>query len=545
MSDLLPGQSDPTSPTVRHHGRGEGPEREGRLEVGSYGFHAENAAQALASLVGDPDALDGLSAGSEAARHLFIYRSAAVDALRQRVTGLGIEVHTRKRGRRVAQTVSDTTGADYEQVKMLAEVVLALPDLARDQRPRPVDTLTTHWDHPTVENWRRAAVELLCATHVLDSAQEKPWLSDPAAGWYLVKDLAVTTEALIVLDSRLAAVGWFSHRHGAAPTDIRHQVARIGPGPAQKRMIAAQTARSASWFATNPVADAALPRDPEPGSPAPPILGMASMVQTPEQFVAALENLTDRLRPARVTDLALKDAHVPGIGADDSRYLVSNQLQICQSLARLADYSSAGLPFASFFEGRANVLAGLQMHMRYLVDVRKAPTDLARTWWQEEVTSAVVSLEDRLDELQAPGSISSPAATPDVGPEVDQFVTMGTAQMKAVAEAVHATTVMLGRTMRREFLRDFSNVRNADPRYRGAHKKVLRRSQLEATLSDLVNAPAPVLSTPPTVGRSDPSTMSTPVVIQRAALQRAVDASPNNLTPPPPFPAARSSAPTV
>lgn len=513
--------------------------------MGTYGFHAENAARALASLVRDPAALDGLSVGSEAVRHLFIYRSAAVDALRQRVNGLGIEVRARRKGRRVAQTVSDTTGADYEQVKMLAEVVLALPELARDQRPRPVDTLTTHWEHPTVENWRRAAVELLCATHALDGAQEKPWLSDPAAGWHLVKDLAVTTEALIVLDSRLAAAGWFSHRQRAAPTDLHHDVARTGLGPAQKRMVAAQTARSASWFATNSVADTALPRDLSLSSPSPPILGMESMVQTPEQFVAALEHLTDRLRPARATDLVRTAAHVPVIGADDSRYLVSNQMQVCHSLARLADYTPSGRTFVSFFEGRAKVMAALQMNMRYLVDVHEAPTDLARTWWQEEVTSAVVSIEDRLDELQAPGSNSSPAATPDVGPAVDQFVTMGSAQMKAVAEAVHATTVMLGRTMRREFLREFSNVRNADPRYRGLQKKVLRRSQLEATLTDLVNSPSPDPSVPTNVTRGDPSPISVTSVMQRAALHQAVDAAPNNLTPPPPFPAARSTGPSV
>ena len=57
------------------------------------------------------------------------------------------------------------------------------------------------------ELWRQAAVELLAGSHALDAAADQPWLRDPGAGWFVMRDVAVALEAFLVLDARLEEVG--------------------------------------------------------------------------------------------------------------------------------------------------------------------------------------------------------------------------------------------------------------------------------------------------------------------------------------------------
>ena len=69
------------------------------------------------------------------------------------------------------------------------------------------------------------------------------------------------------------------------------------------------------------------------------------------------------------------------------------------------------------------------------------------------------------------------------------------------------------------------------PRHRDGPVRVGRRSRLEATLTDLVNMPAP---SEPAARFSNP--------LQRAALQQSLNLTPTtSARPPTPFPAARSA----
>ncbi len=101
--------------------------------------------------------------------------------------------------------------------------------------------------------------------------------------------------------------------------------------------------------------------------------------------------------------------------------------------------------------------------------------------------------------------------------------------MLALANATHEVTHNLGRSLRRELLRTHSNLRDGSPRHAGGPVRVGRGSRLEATLTDLVNMPAP---------KSPVAQFSNP--LQRAALRQTLDMTPTAPRPPSPFPAARS-----
>src|SRR5437763_71973 len=64
-------------------------------------------------------------------------------------------------------------------------------------------------------------------------------------------------------------------------------------------------------------------------------------------------------------------------------------------------------------------------------------------------------------------------------------------QMLVLANATHHVTHNLGRSLRRELLRSRSNLRDGNPRHEDGPVRVGRRSRLEATVTDLVNMPAP------------------------------------------------------
>ena len=105
------------------------------------------------------------------------------------------------------------------------------------------------------------------------------------------------------------------------------------------------------------------------------------------------------------------------------------------------------------------------------------------------------------------------------------------AQMLELAKATHEVTNNLGKSLRRELLRTNSNLVDANPLHVDGPVRVARYSRLEASLTDLVNMPAP----------SEPATrFSNP--LQRAALQQSLNLTPTtSARPPTPFPAARSA----
>lgn len=462
------------------------------MTVSTYGEHAENAAQALNALIRD----DAIPADEHAVDQLLRCREAVVDALRQRLYDVGQDSWYPPPDHLPARTPKPMlAGLDEKLATLVDNIAFALPSLTLDERRPHSDYLTPASDDPTVESWRMAAIELLSASHTLSAAEEQPWRTDPGAGWWVMRDVAVALEAVLVLDSRLEEVGLLAE----------HQHPEFEMGLAEKRMVLSQTARVATWHATSAAAEEATPRMRQ--AAASKVVEPVSMVSAPTDLAAAQQRLGRFLRPMMASDAFYADE--PEITADSARQVTASQLYLCRAFAAAADQSPKTSMFAAFFADRAEVLEALQPQISHLADVTPAQEpNMRRFWQQSELTTAVARMEDQGVPLR-----------------------LQPTQMAELAKATHEVTHNLGKSLRRELLRTKSNLIDAHPRHRDGPVRVGRRSRLEATLTDLVNMPAP---SEPAARFSNP--------LQRAALQQSLNLTPTtSARPPTPFPAARSA----
>jgi hypothetical protein len=307
----------------------------------------------------------------------------------------------------------------------------------------------------------------------------------------VIRDIAVALEAVLVLDARLAEVGLLNeHHHPESPISLEHQ-----------RLIASQAARVATWYATSDAADTATPRPPGPPSN---ILHPVTLVSAPEDIAAAQQRLARFLRP--ITTRNSMYLGEPEISADSARQITASQLHLCRVFAQMAARSPKTTGFEGFFLERAEVLAALQPQISHLVDLIAQEPERRRFWQQGEVTVAITRMREQRIELR-----------------------LQPHQLLTLANATHDVTRNLGRSLRRELLRSTSNLRDGHPRHADGPLRVGRGSRLEATLTDLVNMPAPT---------SPVARFSTP--LQRAALRHTLDMTPTAPRPPSPYPAARS-----
>ncbi|GAB2444403.1 hypothetical protein GCM10027062_25170 [Nocardioides hungaricus] len=460
------------------------------MTVSTYGEHAENAAQALNDLIRD----DVIPADEVAVDQLLHCRQAVVDALRQRLYDVGQDSWYPPPDHLPARTPKPTlAGLDEKLATLVDNIAFALPTLPLDERRSPADYLTPASTDPTVEAWRAAAIELLAASHALSAAAEQPWRTDPGAGWWVMRDVSVALEAVVVLDSRLEEVGLLAEHQ--RPDDAM----RLD----EKRMVLSQTARVATWHATSASPEAATPRlrQAAPSTVVEPV----SLVSTPDDLAAAQQRLARFLRPLHASDAFY--AAEPEITADSARQVTASQLYLCRAFAKAAGQSVKTGKFAALFEERAEVLESLQPQISHLLDVSEVrDPNMRRFWQQSELTTAVARMEDQ--------------GVP---------IRLQPTQMVELAKATHEVTHNLGKALRRELLRTNSNLRDGNPRHADGPVRVGRRSRLEATLTDLINMPAPKL---PVAQFNNP--------LQRAALRRTLDMTPTASQPPSPFPAARS-----
>lgn len=462
------------------------------MTVTTYGEHAENAAQALNALIRD----DVIPAGEHAVDRLLHCREAVVDALRQRLFDLGQDGWCPPLDHLSAKTPKPSlAGLDAKLATLVDGIVFALPTLPLDEHRSALDYLTPASDDPTVELWRVAAIELLSASHALAAAEERPWRTDPGAGWWVMRDAAVALEAVLVLDSRLEEVGLLA----------QHQRPDYAMGLNEKRLVLSQTARVASWHATSASPEEATPRlQPRARST---VVQPVSLVSTPADLAAAQQRLSGFLRPLSASDAFY--AEEPVITADSARQITASQLYLCRAFAKASDQSAKTSMFGAFFTERAEVLESLQPQLSHLADVKadKEP-NMRRDWQQSELTTAVARMEDR----GVPIRLQPP-------------------QLAELARATHEVTHTLGKAFRRELLRNNSNLIDAHPRHHDGPVRVGRHSRLETTLTDLINMPAP---NEPAARFSNP--------LQRAALQQALNLTPSSSARPPmPFPAARAT----
>lgn len=462
------------------------------MTAATYGWHAENAARALNALV----SADELPADPAAVDQLLHCREAVVDALRQRLYDLGQDDWYPPVDHLPSTTPKPVlAGLDEKLASLVDNIAFALPSLPWDERRSPSEILGAESSDPTVESWRAAAIELLAASHALSAAAEQPWRIDPGAGWWVMRDVAVALEAVLVLDSRLEEVGLLND----------HQRPDYAMGLDEKRMVLSQTARVATWQATSASPEDATPRlrQAEPAG----VLQPVAMVSGPEDLAAAQRRLARFLKPMMANDVFFDDE--PEITADAARQVTASQLYLCRVFAQAAEHSPQTRSLAAFFAERAEVLEELQPRINHLADVADGRDPNKRSSWQQsELTTAVSRMEDQ-----------------------GVAIRLQPAQMVELAKATHEVTHNLGKALRRELLRGNSHLVDADPNRRGGPARVTRRSPLETTVTDLVSLPAP---SEPVARFSNP--------LQRAALQQTLNMTPTtSARPPTPFPAARSA----
>ena len=453
----------------------------------TYGEHAEHAARALNALIID----DLIPTEAEAVDQLLHCREAVVDALRQRLYDIGQDSWYPPPDQLPARTPKPTLpGIDQRLATLVDNIAFALPSLPFDERRSPVETLAAASSDPTVETWRETALELLAGSHALSAASDQPWRQEPGAGWWVMRDVAVALEAVLVLDARLSEVGLLAD----------HDRPHFAMGLSEKRLILSQTARVATWHATSEVPDQATPRGPRSASN---VVQPVSLVSDPEDLAAAQERLGRFLRPLVAFDSTFLGE--PEISADSARQVTASQLYLCRAFAQAAAGSAKTPMLVAFFEERAEVLQALQPQLSHLVDVTAREPNMRRFWQQSELTTAVARMEDQ--------------GVP---------IRLQPAQMLELAKATHEVTHNLGKGLRRELLRATSNLRDAHPRHLEGPVRVGRRSRLETTLTDLVNLCAP---SAPVARFNNP--------LQRAALKQTLDLTPTASRTPTPFPAAR------
>jgi len=419
------------------------------MTVETYGEHAENAARALNLLIQH----DLIPADPAAVDQLLHCRECVVGALRQRLYGIGLNTwDPRVSSDPMPRAGLNLARLDHNRLATLLDTIAScVPKLPIDERLSSHEVLARATVDPVVEAWREAALELLSATHALDAAGDKPWLRDHGAGWYVIRDIAVALEAVLVLDARLAEVGLLTeHHHPETPMSLEHQ-----------RLIASQAARVATWYATSDAADTATPRPPGPPSN---VLHPVTLVSAPEDIATAQQRLARFLRP--ITSRNSMYMGEPEISADSARQITASQLHLCRVFAQMAARSPKTTGFEGFFLERAEVLAALQPQISHLVDLTEQEPERRRFWQQGEVTAAITRMREQ-------------GIKPRLQPH----------QMLTLANATHDVTRNLGRSLRRELLRSTSNLRDGHPR--PAPLRVGRGSRLEATLTDLVNMPAP------------------------------------------------------
>lgn len=462
------------------------------MSVATYGEHAENAAQALNVLIrtdeipADPDAVD----------QMLHCREAVVDALRQRLYDLGQDDWYPPADHLPARTPRPgMAGLDEKLASLVDNIAFALPSLPFDERRPPSEVLGVESPDATVETWRAAGLELLAASHALSAAAEQPWRTDPGSGWWVLRDVAVALEAVLVLDSRLEEVGLLND----------HQRPEYAMGLDEKRMVLSQTARVATWQATSASPEDAAPRvrQVEPGAVVQPV----ALVGGPEDLAPAQRLLARFLKPMMATDAFFDDE--PEITADAARQVTASQLYLCRVFAKAAQASPKASSLAAFFSERAEVLEELQPRIAHLADIADGRGPNKRSSWQQgELTSAVVRMEDH-----------------------GVAIRLQPTQMVELAKATHEVTHNLGKALRRELLRANSHLIDVKPDRRLGSGRVTRRSPIATTLTDLVSLPAP---SEPVARFSNP--------LQRAALQQTLNITPTTSThAPTPFPAARSA----
>lgn len=445
----------------------------------TYGEHAELAAGALTRLTaGSPIPVD-----TDEIAQLLRCRDAVIDALRQRLYDLAVTTNVDN-----FPALPDPWLPCREEwiPVQLARIAAGLPRLQEPPASPPSEALGRRSMDVTVDLWRTAAIESLAASAALSSRVTSWTVDDPKGRWLVLRDTALQLEAVSVLDVELREIGLLN-QHDA-------------PGPVipieDTRAVLAQATRMAEWRINSDAVDHLaspvvypVPREATPN-------GAVCLVRSLSDLIPAQERLAKALKP-----LSAHSSHFAGephISSRVARFVTTGQLLIL-SLSEMMDAAHPSEAVNARLGDRLSALSELDRGLAPLTDLdpglRMAGT-LAYLQ-QTEITTAVHRLarQGRLEGLS-------------------------TAERQALEDVTASVCRNFALSLRRELLRDDSNLRLRDSTGQIGPTRVWHKSPISRLLLDVVRASTPTM---------DPVVAS--VSVQRAVLRHTLDTTPTVPTP--------------
>jgi len=270
----------------------------------TYGENQEVVSAALLALIharSDPAA--------ELGEILQVRRQAHM-AVHERLEELGLSRHEPPR-----LHLNQSIAAARHPLHVLARILDTLPPVRPGSEP-PSALLARHEGdvrNPHLAHWRTAARHLTLGNHDLRASADQAW-RQPEAAWHLIGDLAITLDAFVLLEQRVAT---------------QKQESQM----LENRLAAGSVARMANWHATDTSADLTFAA-PETtlgrlGGP------RIHLVRQPEDFALAQQALAGFLRPrmADIDDAACVDR--PGLLA--ARTVATGQIRLATAFASWAE----------------------------------------------------------------------------------------------------------------------------------------------------------------------------------------------------------------
>jgi hypothetical protein len=441
----------------------------------TYGDHAEIAASAMTRLIAD----QSLPSNPDDVDLMLRFRDMVVDSYRQRLFDLG----ALPRVDRAVEGIKGWAPFRDEQIPLeLSAIASALPRLQDVDGPAPTDVTARRSNSLTVELWRTVAVESLAASNALSAHASQLTTREPETRWLVLRDLAVGLETMTLLDDQMREVGLLN----------QHDAPRPMGSVEDTRAVLAHAARVANWRATSDAADHMTARP----SPDPTVdarqNGPVQIIRSVSDLAPAQVRLARALTPMATQNSAY--AGEPHISAQTARLVTAGQLFVAQVSHQATARAPGGREILPGIEQRIDRLSEVDRHLAYLVDddpdLRTAGT--LPHWQQTEITTSIQRMLRRGREL---GSLTARDAD-------------------ALEDASRAACRQFATVLRRELVRDDSNLRIADPSQQVGATRVHRASPLGRALTDLVNSSQPVGPATTTVG------------VQRAVLQHTVDTTP-------------------
>lgn len=455
------------------------------LKPSTYGEHAELAAAALIRLTGPAQ----LPIAPDDVEQLLRCRDAVIDSVRQRLYDLGVITNVDSS----PSLLAPWTPFKEERIPVqLAVIAACLPRMQDAERTPPLEALGRRSMDLTVDLWRTAAIESLAASAALSSNAHN-WTGDEPGRWLILRDCAAVLEALSLLDLELREVGLLN----------QHDAPRPMPPIEDVRAVLAQAARVAGWRVTSDSVDRLSSPVRYSVAGERRTDGVVQLVRSTADLQAAQEKLASTLRVPHGNDAFASGE--PHISARVARFVMTGQLLVHSLQSEAA--GAVDVVDLQHLRERLAALVEVDRRIAHLIDAdpQLRMAGAAAYLQQTEITTS-------LHRLQRQGRIDPLSET----------------ELRQLDVASASVCRHFGMRLRRELLRDDSNLRLADPSGEVGPARGYHKSPLDRAIGDLIKASMP------TMPRATHS-----VSVQRSVLQRALDATPTR-----PAQRPRAAAPT-